>query len=222
MKISRSAFLNRVLKSLAFKYTALGAAHYPYNVEPTQLAYLVRQIDRLRDVKGNIAEIGVARGMTTRFLAEHIRNEKLDSGMRYFAIDTFTSFTNADLDYEVQQRGKKRKELVGFNYFDYDAFKRQFAQFSFVEAIQSDCTLVNYKDLAPLKLVFLDVDLYLPTKKTLPLLLDSLVDGGVIAVDDVQDKMSYDGAHQAYMEFVKERGLNPVLIGNKCGVYVKN
>ncbi len=31
----------------------------------------------------------------------------------------------------------------------------------------------------------------------------------------------YDGAYQAYMEFCQERGIVPMLIGNKCGVIYK-
>lgn len=80
---------------------------------------------------------------------------------------------------------------------------------------------MNYDNLAPFKLILLDVDLYLPTKKTLPKIYDLLVDGGIVVVDDVQDNMNYDGAYQAYMEFVTERHMNPDIVGNKCGIMYK-
>ncbi|MFZ5782619.1 MAG: TylF/MycF/NovP-related O-methyltransferase [Pseudomonadota bacterium] len=208
-------------KTLVFRYTTLGAPKYAYNIEPAQLALLVSEIDRLRDVKGNIVEIGVARGLTTRFLCQHIVNERLDKTLTLYAVDTFSSFVPSDLDYEVKERGKSLREMRGFAYNDYDVWRRNFSAYPFVQAIQADCATVDYGKLAPIKIAFLDVDLYLPTKKTLPKLHDALVDGGVILVDDVLDSMTYDGAYQAYMEFCRERGLPPTIVGNKCGVVYK-
>jgi predicted O-methyltransferase YrrM len=76
--------------------------------------------------------------------------------------------------------------------------------------------------LGKVKLAFLDVDLYLPIKKTLPKLYDALVEGGAIVVDDVLNNTTYDGAYQAYMEFCAERSIKPIVIGNRCGLIIKN
>src|SRR6516165_1499083 len=126
MEFSKSLFLNRMAKSFAFKYTALGAANYPYNIEPIQLSCLIEQIERTSALTGNIAEIGVARGMTTRFLAEHLRLRGLHSTLKYYAIDTFNSFTKTDVEFEVQRRGKLAENFYAFNYLDYEAWKRHF------------------------------------------------------------------------------------------------
>ena len=209
-------------KSLIFKYTKFGVPAYRYSVEPVQLAMLVTEIDRLKDVKGNIVEVGVARGMTTRFVCQHINNRKLGRTLVYYAIDTFSSFTPEDLDYEVKERGKSLFLLKGFNYNNYKVWKKNFRDFHFVEAIQTDCSLFDFNQIKPLKVSFLDVDLYLPTKKTLPKIYNATVDGGVIFVDDVVNGTAYDGAYQAYMEFVTELNIKPLIIGNKCGVIYKN
>lgn len=208
-------------KSFAFKYTNLGAPRYPYNTEPLQLAKLVGELERLRDVKGNIVEIGLARGMTARFLCEHIRNEQLEDSLTYYAIDTFESFTQESLDYEVSKRGKSLFSLKAFDYNDYEVWKKNFADFKFVKVIKSDCSEVDYDALAPIKVSFLDVDLYLPTQKTLPKLYKATVSGGAILVDDVKDNSIYDGAYQAYMEFCRELQVEPIFVGNKCGVIYK-
>ena len=208
-------------KSLVFRYTKLGVPKYSYNIEPAQLALLVNELDRLRDVKGNIVEIGVARGLTTRFLCQHIVNEKLENTLTLYAVDTFNSFVPAHLDFEVEKRGKSLFDLRGFAYNDYGVWRRNFAAFPFVKAIQGDCATLDYAQLAPVKLALLDVDLYLPTKLTLPKLFDALVDGGAILVDDVLDSSTYDGAYQAYVEFCEIRGIAPRIIGNKCGVIYK-
>jgi len=209
-------------KKFAFRHTSFGAPRYPYTVEPIQLATLVNEIERQKSVTGNIVEIGVARGMTTRFLAEHITKQGLDKSTTYYAIDTFNSFTDDDLQHEVINRGKNITALRSFEYNDYAVWKANFEQYPFVKAIQSDCVAFDYAAVSPIKIAFLDVDLYLPTKKTLPKLFDAMASGGVILVDDVLDGMPYDGAYQAYMEFCSERGMEPVFIGNKCGYIRKD
>lgn len=209
-------------KGLVFRHTSLAAPTYRYNIEPIQLAYLVTEIERLKNIPGNVVEIGVARGLTTRFLAQHIKNQKLDrSGLKLYAVDTFDSFTDQDLDFEVKNRGKSLKDLVAFGYNDFDVWKRNFADFDFVIAVRADCSTVDYNKLGPITVAFLDVDLYLPTKQTLPKLFEALVPGGVILIDDVKNNNVYDGAYQAYTEFCAERSLTPEVIGNKCGILRK-
>lgn len=207
-------------KKIAFRYTKLGAPGYAYCIEPIELATLVKEIERLKDTAGAIVEIGVARGMTTRFLAEHMISSGCSDQVLY-AIDTFSSFTEADLDHEVTTRGKSREQLKGFDYNDYATWSRNFAQYPFIKPVQADCAKFDYRNISPIKLVFLDVDLYLPTKTALPKLYDVLTDDGVILVDDVREGGAWDGAFQAYMEFCKERGRAPQVIGNRCGVIRK-
>lgn len=209
-------------KGLVFKHTSLAAPTYRYNIEPIQLAYLVTEIERLKHIPGNVVEIGVARGLTTRFLAQHIKNQKLDiAGLKLYAVDTFDSFTAQDLDFEVKNRGKSLEDLVAFGYNDFDVWKGNFTEFDFVVPVKSDCSAVDYAKLGPIAVAFLDVDLYLPTKQTLPKLFDALVPGGVILIDDVKNNNVYDGAYQAYMEFCDQNSISPEIIGNKCGAIRK-
>jgi predicted O-methyltransferase YrrM len=213
--------LKEKAKTLIFRHTSLAAPTYRYNIEPIQLAYLIMEIERLKNVQGNIVEIGVARGLTTRFLAQHIKNQKLDQSLKLYAVDTFESFTEADLAFEVSNRGKSLDALDAFKYNDYEVWKNNFTEFDFVVPVQSDCSIVDYDKLGPIKVAFLDVDLYLPTQKTLPKLYSALVPGGVILVDDVLQGTDYDGAYQAYMEFCEAIGQAREVIGNKCGVIRK-
>jgi predicted O-methyltransferase YrrM len=213
--------LKEKAKTLIFRHTSLAAPTYRYNIEPIQLAYLIIEIERLKNVQGNIVEIGVARGLTTRFLAQHIKNQKMDQSLKLYAVDTFESFTEADLAFEVSNRGKSLEALDAFKYNDYDVWKKNFTEFKFVVPVQTDCSIVDYDKLGPIKVAFLDVDLYLPTQKTLPKLYSALVPGGVILVDDVLQGTDYDGAYQAYMEFCEAVGQAPEIIGNKCGIIRK-
>jgi hypothetical protein len=194
---------------------------YPFLVDPIQLATLVFEIDRLKNTSGAIAEIGVARGMTTRFVCEHLVKSGY-TDQELYAIDTFASFRDNDIDHEVVHRGKRKGDLQGhFGYNDFEVWKRHFSPFPFVKAIQDDCATFDYATIAPIKLVFLDVDLYLPTRRALPRIYEHICEGGIILVDDVLNDSSYDGAFQAYMEFCDELKIGPDIIGNKCGIIRK-
>ena len=213
-------------KMFAFRYTKFAGPTFQYMIEPIGLSTIVQEIERMKGVSGSIVEIGVARGMTTRFICEHLVLSQ-QTNQRLYAIDTFNSFLPGDLDYEVEHRGKKRREIASaFGYNDFDVWKRNFRAYPFVEAVQSDCGAFDYSSIAPIKVALLDVDLYLPTKRTLPKLYESLIEGGVILVDDVTTKPEsnsglWDGADQAYMEFCEELKISPVLLGSKCGVIRK-
>ena len=79
------------LKGLVFKYTRLMDPKYLYLVEPIQLAFLVNYLENSKNIDGSILEVGVDKGMTTRFLCEYISKSK--SSIKYFVVDTFNSFT---------------------------------------------------------------------------------------------------------------------------------
>jgi Macrocin-O-methyltransferase (TylF) len=220
MQVSSKKRFKEFAKRLAFRYTNLGAPAYPYNLEPIQLATLVFELDRLQDVRGTIVEVGVARGMTTRFLCEHLVKSKATQD-RFAVVDTFSSFKPDHLQYEVTQRGKSRNDMEAFGFNDFEVWKNNFAEFPFVIAYQADCAEFDYSQIAPIKLALLDVDLYLPTKAALGKIYNELAPGGVILVDDVATNSTWDGAYQAYHEFCAENSLTPRRIGNKCGAVTK-
>ena len=210
-----------LLKALAFRYTSIAVPRYEFGLEPIQLANLVLEMDRLKEVRGTIVEIGVARGMTTRFICEHIVRSGC-TDQRLCAIDTFSSFLSSDVEYEVKRRGKKKSDFDDcFAYNDFAKWKKNFPDFPFVEAIQGDCSTFDYSAIAPIKLAVLDVDLYLPTKRSLPAIYEHLCEEGAIIVDDVKDAGRWDGAYSAYMEFCRDLAIVPSIIGNRGGVIRK-
>ena len=212
--------LTEHIKKFIFRHTNFAKPKYEYNVEPAQLSELIKSIDALASVKKNtIVEIGVARGMTTRFLAEHIslNNYNVD----YFCIDTFSSFIDEDINHEVEIRNKNKEDLLGFTYNDYSKWKKNFQEYKFIKPIKCDCSTFDFSSIAPINLCFLDVDLYLPTIKTLNNIWDFMAEDSVIIVDDVKDNNEWDGAFQAFMEFVNGKKLNYYIVGTKCGVIKK-
>ena len=219
-KYAVSTSLINFLKGFVFRHTKFGSPDYPYNVEPIQLAMLINEMERLQTIQGSIVEIGVARGMTTRFLVEHVVSKNI-CDQKFFAIDTFASFTDSDTIFEIEKRGKSKADYKAFAYNDFEVWVKNFVKFPFVEAIKTDCSVYDYKKIAPIKLALLDVDLYLPTRNTLPKIYENLVEGGVILVDDVLDSHTWDGAYQAYFEFCSTMNIAPLVLGSKCGVIRK-
>ena len=45
-----------------------------------------------------------------------------------------------------------------------------------------------------------------------------IIKDGILIVDDVDESNSWDGANQAFNEFVNENSLKFKLVGKKCGV----
>ncbi len=208
-------------KTLVFRYTPIGRPKYEYNLEPIQLAEIINQIERLKNSDGNILEVGVARGMTTKFVLSHLRsNGGLNSG-KYIALDTFNSFLDDDLKYEVNKRGKKLWELKGFNYISLKCWANNFHNESLLEIIQSDCKKFDYSRISPIKFALIDVDLYLPTLAALEKIYRELIQGGAILIDDCRDDSLYDGAFLATKEFCGKNNLAFQRVGVKGALIVK-
>lgn len=210
-------------KKIAFRSKALNWVSKPtyrYNLKPAQLAFLVDAIDRTRHLGGNIVEVGVARGMTTVFLNQHMR--EAGDARQYICVDTFSGFTQEAVAYERERRGKDDRGLAGFAYNDASVFRKNIESNGFsVSIIQKDCGLLDKADIGNVSVALLDVDLYLPTMRAIGTIYDQLQTGGVMMVDDVAMGTNYDGAAVAYFEFCLERGLPPLVIAGKAGMLVK-
>lgn len=186
---------------------------YPLLVDPVAVAELIRGIDQTRD--GCIVEVGVARGMTTVFLNEHLLRN--GDKRRYLCIDTFSGFTAQDVEHEVSKRGKDPKLYGAFRYNDASVFRRNLAAYPNVEIIAKDICTIN--EIEPVAVALVDVDLYRPVLHSLELIYPHLVPGGLIVVDDVNPKQPfYDGAHQAYMDFCAAHGITPTMLSTKTAL----
>ena len=68
--------IKEFFKKLIFRYTNFGAPKYEYCIEPIQLTTLINLFEELKNTNGCLVEVGVARGQTTKFLAQHIQLSK--------------------------------------------------------------------------------------------------------------------------------------------------
>ena len=203
--------IKMVIKELLF-WTPLRRYVFPsyrYNFSPRELFFLCQCLEETNNVSGSIIEIGCSDGATTVFLNQFLDEIQTNtkSPKRYLAIDTFTGFVDADIQLEVLQRHKQQRDYLGFRNNKLKWFKATMLRhrFSRVESIQADVNELELVSFAPFSFVLLDVDLYRPITKSLREAYELLTVGGIIVVDDCSEAdHRWDGAFQAYKEFMNE------------------
>jgi len=160
MRIDRHR-LRKLAKDLAFHTplrTRMGP-RYQYLHTPAELAFLCRCLDETRDVPGCIVEVGCYRGDTTLYLNYHMTSEGIEKP--YAAIDTFSGFTEAHLEVDVQ-RGEDRdfhRNSFGSNdqrWFDAAMLRSRFTR-GRVRSIAADVGAFDFEQLAPIAFCLLDV-----------------------------------------------------------------
>jgi O-methyltransferase len=216
-------------KAAAFRWPGireLSRPRYVYNLDPAQLAWLCSSIEETKAAEippseqGCIVEVGVARGMTSVFLLEHMRRTKDER--TYVCLDTFSGFTDENVEYEVNIRNKARRNYRSFSYNQRELFEANLAKCGFnnMLVIEADASVFDWHKLPRIDVMLLDVDLYVPTRAALAQSFDRWSRRAHIMVDDVAPGTSYDGAHDAYLEFCTEKSFAPTKIGTKGGVIV--
>jgi O-methyltransferase len=221
--------LGELAKRIAYRSKWLNFLTRPrfplYGMQPAQLAWLVNKMDDTRRENkkpGAIVEVGVGLGMTTVFLLEHM---KMSQDTRtYYCIDTFGGFLERDIAFEEKQRGKQRLEMEGrFTYNKKEVFERNLhkAGYSNHVVLRADACSMDFSTIAPIDVMLLDVDLFLPTKAVLDQIMKSLNARAYIMVDDCQPNSLWDGSDQAYNEFVQSQARPRVIVGTKGGVFEK-
>lgn len=218
--VKRAAFRWRGLRELS-------RPRYGYNIEPTQLAWLCDAIEDTRTIgssdnrqPGCIVEVGVARGMTSVFLLEHMR--QTGDRRTYVCLDTFSGFTKQDVEHEVKVRGKKRSHFRGFQYNQKTIFEENLWKCGFDNVVVHECDAgsFDWRGIPFIDVMLLDVDLYVPSKAVLANSFERWSKCARIMLDDISPAGDYDGAFHAYREFCESNGFPEVKIGNKGGVIV--
>jgi O-methyltransferase len=214
-------FLRHALKNILLSTPAAPflCHRFQYNFSPAQLGFLCDCLDRTATLPGPILEIGCFAGCTTVWLNKHMDASQIEKP--YVAIDTFSGFTEADIEYEVQERSKSEVQMrAGFASNSQDWFNKTMSvnQVSRVTSIRGDAAELDYKPFRNISFALIDVDLYLPVKKTLESIWPLMAPGGIVVVDDCVDGQCYDGALQAYSEFTEGRQLPRRIVHTKLGV----
>ncbi len=215
------------LYQIAFKffpfvvYTRLPFPRYPYMYTPKQLHMLVDLLFSING-EGSVVEVGCDQGWTTCYLAAAMREAAMDRP--YFCIDSFSGFLKADYDFEYSKRNKKGANYENYfkinnkKWFDHSI---QRTGYNNIRSFKADASAFDYSSFAPIAFCLLDIDIYLPIKKSLPRIYPHIRKGGIIVVDDCKHNEIWDGAYQAYIEFCDEIGIEPKIVLDKLGIIVK-
>lgn len=218
--------MNETLKWCAVRTPGIQrllAPKYAPKVDPGELSAMIRLIDATRDSGGSVYEIGVARGSTSVVLLEHLRTT--GDSRPLIMVDTFAGFTEDSIEFEVTHRRKDRSALNAFRYGDRDFFERSLHRAGYttgIEVVKTDAALYDFEPHAPIGAMLLDIDLYLPTLAILRHAYPLVCVGGGIVVDDCLPDSTWDGALQAYEEFIAEIGAPFRRVGGKGGLILKN
>lgn len=194
-----------------------------------QLAYIFKCLEKTADVDGAIIEVGCSFGHTTSLLAEYLEDRGIQKP--YLCIDTFAGFSTEDIKYEKQVRGKLfdySKSYYARNNLDWFRMALTRRGVS-VEVRQADICTIRASELPTVSFCLLDVDLYRPVSRGLSLLWKQLAPGGMIVIDDCSPTNPrfrshpdrYDGALQAYREFVETIGQPLDIREGKLGIIRK-
>jgi len=193
---------------------------YRYMYTPAQLAFFCEQITKVAGVPGAILEVGCAWGRTTVFLNRHI--DSLGMDVDYYAIDTFSGFTNLDLASE-RVLGRDSLYYAVFRGNSKARFDRtmQRNDVKRVTSYQADASTFDYTQISPFRMVLIDVDLHRPVLATLDAVYDLVAPGGIIVIDDCKQGGIWEGAYEAFTEFTNAKGMEPVIVHDKLGVMIK-
>lgn len=192
---------------------------YQYSFTPSQLCFLIECLDRTSEVEGAVVEIGCAFGHTTVFLDKHLSSR--GDQRNYVCIDTFSGFTDDDVAFEREARGKHSVSYAGcYSDASLQHFQRTLANngVTRVKPIQADVRTHDLDSLGPISFCLIDVDLYLPVQSALEKVMKLVSPGGIVVVDDCQDHPLWDGAWEAYREFTAQRSITPQIVEGQFGL----
>ena len=171
-----------------------------------------------RNIEGNVAECGVFRGDSAKFINRYFPNRKL------YLCDTFEGFDNGDLQYE---KGENNQSFNQSKFADQSFFAETGVDFVMSKMIYPEKVVIK-KGYFPESVldvkdrfcfVNLDMDLYIPMLNGLRFFWDKMVYNGCILLYDYFSDV-FTGVRQAVDMFEQERGINIIKtpIGDGCSM----
>ncbi len=162
------------------------------------------------DIEGDIAELGVYRGLTAKLIHYYMPERRLH------LFDTFAGFTDRSV---IAEQQNTRLSILASHFADttLDNVKRQIApkntnvffyQGYFPESIPEDFAALRFA------LVHLDADLYEPTVEGLKFFYPRMSEAGMIVVHDYN---AWPGARKAVDEFFSDKKELPIPLPDKSG-----
>lgn len=173
-----------------------------------RLYFLLNQIDYLKsnNILGQIAEVGVFKGTTSRLFHEAFPDKKI------LLFDTFSGFDKRDVNH---QKESSKASAGGWD-VSLDKVKEYVGKSELIEIYPGYFPeTTKYIQSNNYALVHLDADLYNPQLSGLEYFYPKMSKGGVIIIHDCNNE--YFGSKKAIDEFFLDKPETPILIPDKSG-----
>jgi O-methyltransferase len=176
--------------------------------DPVRYGSLFLSIEELikTNIEGSLAECGVYRGETSKFIHEMLPDRKL------FLFDTFSGFNIRDSDTENDNRFKDTSEQTVLDYIG-DTQNILIRKGYFPET-------ANGLEENKFAFVMIDFDKYEPTLAALKLFYPLMSKNGFIFVHDYSSHESNWACSRALNEFLSDKPEKPILIPDSWGTAV--
>ncbi|MGE5409583.1 MAG: TylF/MycF/NovP-related O-methyltransferase [Clostridiales bacterium] len=145
------------------------------------------------NIQGDFAEVGVYKGDTSQILY------KLGSDRRYYLFDTFEGFPEKDLESNITNDNRFKDTSVKMVLNKIGSTNNVIIKKGYVPE-----TLIGLEE-ERFAFVLLDLDLYLPTKKSLEFFYPRISKGGYIFVHDYNSPESNWAISRAVNEFMENK-----------------
>lgn len=205
--------LQSLAKNLPLSYLVNNFAKYVRRQELTRLLARHEIFQKILPIKGSILECGVFSGnglMTWAQLSAIL--EPIAFFRQIYGFDTFEGFPGVDQKDLQNKTGVNWRKgdlkddcytdlLECIKLFDQNRFLNQFTKVSLVKGDFTKTAEKFLKDNPHLiiALLYLDFDIYAPTKKALELFLPRMPKGSILAFDEINNPM-WPGETLAFME----------------------
>ncbi len=180
--------------------------HFPLFIKREQLSYYIAKIElvkKIAGIKGSVIECGVFKGSSLLLMAKLFSVfEPYGIHRRIVGFDTFTGFPSSS---DIDKKGQKDKNKYRKNYLGNVNLKniknsiklfnkhRPNGHISKIELIKGDATKTIPKFIGKnshtlISLLYLDFDLFEPTRIALKHFLPRMSKGSIIAFDQLNQK----------------------------------
>lgn len=214
-QITEFASVERIADVLSFSTYFNPHCYYDeiqtnYDIRWSTLECISREI-YLNGISGAIAEAGVYKGSTARYMNALFPDRKL------YLFDTFQGFDSNDLKHEDENDICNMKIDFSNTSLDLVMSRMVYPENCIVKAGWFPDSAKEVGDT--FCLVRIDMDLYSPTKAGLEYFYARMSRGGYLCVHDCRSK-NFDGAKRAVLEFCKENKLNYMCMPDALGTAV--
>lgn len=163
----------------------------------------------VKNFKGEVAELGVYKGGTSKMISEIFKNKKV------YLFDTFNGMpiTNDNLDLH------KKGDFFDTSLKSVSDYLKNYKNIIFKEGFFPETT--NGIENEKFCFVHIDADIYESIINGLNFFYNKMVNGGVIVIDDYEGKHC-PGVKKAVDEFTNDRKIKPIITTKAQCVLIKN